>query len=64
MLVILQKALKNFFFYFSAPEIDSLIGVQGHPVELPCDLTPPNPNEQVYLVLWYRQDEGGEPIYR
>jgi len=45
-------------------EIDTMQGVEGHSVELPCDLTPPNKNESVYLVLWYRQDEGGEPIYR
>ena len=37
--------------------------VEGHSTQLPCDLSPPNPKEQVYLVLWYRKDEG-EPIYR
>ena len=36
--------------------------VSGHRAFLPCDLTPPTSMEQVYLVLWYRGDEG-EPIY-
>ena len=30
----------------------------GHRAFLPCDLTPPNPSEVVYLVLWYRGDAG------
>ena len=37
--------------------------VRGHRAFLPCDLRPPSQSEQVYLVLWYRGDEG-EPIYR
>ena len=50
-------------FSFSVPAIDTITTVEGHPAELPCDIRPPNDREQVYLVLWYRQDEG-EPIYR
>ena len=45
-------------------EVEQLIAVEGHPTQLPCDVTPPKPGEQVALVLWYRQDDGGEPIYR
>ena len=31
--------------------------------ELPCDLRPEDPEDQVRLVLWYRGDTG-TPIYR
>ena len=41
----------------------SVWSVTGHRAFLPCDLSPPSQSEQVYLVLWYRGDEG-EPIYR
>ena len=43
-------------------EIINTVSVSGHRAFLPCDLTPPTPVEQVYLVLWYRGDEG-EPLY-
>lgn len=49
---------------FAVTEVEQLIAVEGHPTQLPCDVTPPKPGEQVALVLWYRQDDGGEPIYR
>jgi hypothetical protein len=52
------------FTFLAVTNIEQLIAVEGHPTQLPCDMTPPKPGEQVYLVLWYRQDEGGEPIYR
>ena len=44
--------------------MDHVIAVEGLSTKLPCDVTPPKQGEQVYLVLWYRQDDGGEPIYR
>lgn len=47
----------------AVPEMTSVVSVEGESAQLPCDITPPNPRELVYLVLWYRQD-GGEPIYR
>jgi hypothetical protein len=43
--------------------VTDIISVQGEATQLPCDISPPNLKEQVYLVLWYRKDEG-EPIYR
>lgn len=45
-------------------DMEQYIAVEGHPTQLPCDVTPPKAGEQVSLVLWYRQGDGGEPIYR
>ena len=45
------------------------MSVAGHRASLPCDLSPPpgvvtsGDMYTVYLVLWYREDEG-EPLYR
>lgn len=46
------------------------MSVSGHRASLPCDLSPPpgavvttGDMYTVYLVLWYREDEG-EPLYR
>ena len=50
-------------YQFPALETVDQIAVSGYRAFLPCDLTPPNPSEVVYLVLWYKGDEG-EPIYR
>jgi hypothetical protein len=36
--------------------------VAGEPVYLPCDISTSDPNDQVLLVLWYREDLG-TPIY-
>ena len=49
--------------YLAALQMDERIAVSGHHAFLPCDLTPPNLSEVVYLVLWYKGEEG-EPIYR
>ena len=47
-----------------------MMSVAGHRASLPCDLSPPpgalvttGDMYTVYLVLWYREDEG-EPLYR
>ena len=34
----------------------------GHTALLPCEIEPENPLEQLYTVLWYKDDDG-EPIY-
>ena len=46
-----------------ALDTTSVLAVEGHQSFFPCDLTPPNPDEAVYLVLWYKEDQG-EPLYR
>ncbi|XP_076366981.1 neural cell adhesion molecule 2-like [Tachypleus tridentatus] len=40
----------------------SLKGVQGKDVDLPCNITPPTPDDEVALVLWYR-DDSSTPFY-
>ena len=35
----------------------------GKSAELPCDLTPPTPQDSVKLLLWFK-DTTGIPLYR
>jgi hypothetical protein len=50
-----------FFFFFSAVSY-SVVAVKDSRTELPCDLTPPEQDDSVYLVLWFK--EGSDiPIY-
>ncbi|XP_026671052.1 hemicentin-2 isoform X2 [Ceratina calcarata] len=37
-------------------------GAEGEDVELPCDITPPTPNDSVSMVLWFK-DTAGIPLY-
>ena len=49
-----------FFFIADTTEVVALVrGV----AELPCDVTTPDPEDPVRLVLWYRSDSS-TPIYR
>ncbi|XP_023326509.1 protein turtle [Eurytemora carolleeae] len=43
------------------PVVD-VSAVIGGDAELPCDISPPDPGDSVYLVLWYR-DLAGKPLY-
>merc|ERR1719342_503543 len=36
--------------------------VKDGKAELPCDIAPPDPTDQIYLVLWYRE-LAGKPLY-
>ncbi|XP_067133867.1 protein turtle homolog A-like isoform X1 [Centruroides vittatus] len=40
----------------------TIIGVAGEKVKLPCDITPPTPDDDVSLILWYK-DDFVAPIY-
>ena len=50
------------FVCFSVP-IKSVDAVVNGNAELPCDIQPADPNDEVYLVLWYK-DLAGKPLYR
>ena len=60
---IIYLHLNKYHLFPGMSKINSYLAVEGLSARLPCDITPPNPGEKVYLVLWYRDDEG-EPIYR
>ena len=47
----------------SALDVTDVVAVSNLKAVLPCDITPPHAQEVVYLVLWYREEEG-EPLYR
>ena len=68
------QSIKETFLYFFISALDTsyVSGVTGYRTSLPCDLTPPVSEQShdnvthvytVYLVLWYREDQG-EPLYR
>lgn len=43
----------------------SVRGVLGRQAMLPCDITPMEPGDDVFMVLWFREGDGdGEPLYR
>lgn len=35
----------------------------GMDADLPCDVSPPIPNDRVNMVLWFKDSEG-VPLYR
>lgn len=51
-----------YFALFAVP-ITSVQGVLARQAMLPCDITPLENDDAVYMVLWFREGDG-EPIYR
>lgn len=51
-----------FFSHLFADATEVIALVRGV-AELPCDVTTPDPEDPVRLVLWYRSDSS-TPIYR
>lgn len=47
---------------FAVP-LTSVQGVFGRQAMLPCDITPMERDDAVFMVLWYREDNG-DPIYK
>ncbi len=52
----------DLFLFFSVP-ITSVAGVLGKQAMLPCDITPLERDDAVYMVLWFKEGDG-EPLYR
>ena len=49
-------------FIFLVP-IRNVEAVLGGIAELPCDVTPEDVHDDVYLILWFK-DEASKPMYR
>ena len=47
---------------FAVPVRD-VRAVLGEKAELPCDILPADPHDDVYLVLWFK-DDATKPMYR
>ncbi|XP_076310293.1 protein turtle-like [Tachypleus tridentatus] len=59
-LVYLMKAI--LFHQVRSAAVEKVTGVVGMKVAISCNITPPNPNDDVSLVLWYRGDTSN-PLY-
>ena len=57
-----QSNIDLVFSHFS-DSFSDVVAVARSVAELPCDVTPSDPNDPVRLVLWYRADSA-TPIYR
>uniref|UniRef100_A0A336M8W5 CSON013841 protein n=1 Tax=Culicoides sonorensis TaxID=179676 RepID=A0A336M8W5_CULSO len=56
-----SKLIFNNFFFISVPII-SVQGVLAKQAYLPCDITPIERDDAVFMVLWFKGSEG-EPLY-
>lgn len=60
---IANKKLNIFRLILFAVPARLVWAAPGKTVELPCDLTPPAPQDSVKLLLWFK-DTTGIPLYR
>jgi hypothetical protein len=49
-------------FHVAVPIVD-VRGVLGKKTMMPCDITPRDRDDAVYMVLWFKEADG-EPLYR
>ncbi|XP_076310494.1 neural cell adhesion molecule 2-like isoform X2 [Tachypleus tridentatus] len=54
--------LKPVHYYDEQKEYAEYSSVMGRKLVLPCNITPPSPDDRVSLVLWYR-GTSGNPLY-
>jgi hypothetical protein len=54
--------LLRFTVFVAVPIVD-VQGVLGKKTMLPCDITPHDRDDAVYMVLWFKEADG-EPLYR
>ena len=59
---LFYKYFHHFIHIIVSVPIRDVWAVKDGKAELPCDINPPDPTDQVYLVLWYR-DLAGKPLY-
>ena len=53
----------DYFLFSSAVPVTSVQGVLAKQAMLPCDITPLDRDDAVYMVLWFKEGDG-EPLYR
>ena len=65
-LLILISSFKNPHYHipfsFTVP-VTKVSSVSGMLTNLPCNITPSQPDDKVNLVLWYK-DREGKPLFR
>lgn len=62
--LLIKKSTFFFLLFFSLAVPARLVwAAPGKTVDLPCDLTPPTPQDSVKLLLWFK-DTTGIPLYR
>lgn len=62
LLYYLQNTDDDFPFFYAVP-VTSVQGVLAKQAMLPCDITPLDRDDAVYMVLWFKEGDG-EPLYR
>lgn len=62
ILILLQNTDDEFLFSSAVP-VTSVQGVLAKQAMLPCDITPLDRDDAVYMVLWFKEGDG-EPLYR
>lgn len=62
LLYYLQNTDDDFLFFYAVP-VTSVQGVLAKQAMLPCDITPLDRDDAVYMVLWFKEGDG-EPLYR
>lgn len=61
----IHRTNESYFVYVFTVPTTSVRAVLGRQAMLPCDITPMEPGDDVFMVLWFREgDDEGEPIYR
>lgn len=63
LIFILLQNTDDDFLFSSAVPVTSVQGVLAKQAMLPCDITPLDRDDAVYMVLWFKEGDG-EPLYR
>ena len=62
MYLLARPPFKRFLSFIPVP-VHDLTAVLGGSAELPCDIQPDDAHDDVFLVLWFK-DNATKPMYR
>lgn len=57
-----EKEHNSIDFFAEGGPARTVVGVVGYPGEMECDVEPLKPDDQLQLVLWYKEGHAS-PIY-